>query len=809
VIFHRILRHFARDPGFTLAAVLTLALGIAANATIFSLVYAALLRPLPYKQADQIMVLWASIPGKGIAADWTSWPTIQDWRKQSKSFEDVATELRIDSATLTNRDEPEEIQVGRVSANLFPLLGIRPAIGRTYTSEEETRRDPLVVISFRFWRTRFGSSPSIVGKQIEIDHKKATVVGVMPEAFAFPSADTQLWLPLSFVPQWSAFLSARQSDGFRAIARLKPGVSLSQAQSEMNVIAERLGKLYPNTDAGKGIVLVPIAKQMTDPHIRTALWSLFGAVVLVLLIGCSNVASLLLARGTSRGREFAIRAALGASRSKLIRQLMGESLVLAAVSGLSGLGITIVAQQVLPLIVPSDLAVYAQAELSLPVLAFAVVLSMATTIFFGFAPAWQLSFAEPQSALRGGSRTEIGQRSKSRMRPALIVIEFALAVILLSGTGLLIRSFLLLQKENLGFTPANLLLATINLPGSGPRQTGSTSIFLQDLLARVKSLPGVVDVAATGGTVFSDYTPNTDVITEEAARVSHHVQTEPSTAGVVTETFFPTMRIPLLRGRLFSQYDGPTHPNIAVINKSMADQFWPGKNPIGKRFRYGSPGAIEPEWLTVIGVVGDMNPYGPGSKVISTFYRPYRQVSGPSSTDIVLRCKAADCASLRNQLRQAVRSVSRQVPQFAVRSVSDVLAQMSAPRRFQIWLLGIFSGAALCLATIGIYGLLSYLVSQRTQEIGLRMALGATEWDVFQLVFASGIKLAALGIAIGLGASSLLMRFLRHLLFGVSTNDPITILLVTIVLLGAAFAATFFPARTATRLDPFAAIRHD
>ena len=700
MIFNRPLRQLARDPGFALTAVLTLALGIAANATIFSLVYAALLRPLPYKQADQLMVLWASIPGKGIAADWTSWPTIQDWRKQSNSFEDVAAELRIDSATLTNRDEPEQIKVGRVSANLFPLLGIRPMIGRTYTSAEETRREALAVISSRFWRTRFGSSPSIVGQQIEIDHKKATVVGVMPEAFAFPSADTQLWLPLSFVPQWSGFLSARQSDGFRAIARLRPGVSLNQAQSELNVIAERLGRQYPHTDAGKGIALVPMAKQLTDPHIRTALWTLFGAVVLVLLIGCSNVASLLLARGTIRNREFAIRSALGASRSKLIRQLMGESLVLAAISGLTGLGFTIVLRQVLPLVIPSDLAVYARAELSLPVLAFAGVLSMATAIFFGFVPAWTLSFSEPQGTLRGGSRTEIGQRSKSRLRSALIVGEFSLAVILLSGTGLLIRSFLLLQKENLGFTPVNLLVASINLPGGDSRPTGSTNVFLQDLMSRVKRLPGVMDVAATGGSLFSDYTPNTDVITEDKASLSHHVQTAPSTAGVVTETFFQTMRIPLLRGRPFSRYDGPTHPSVAVINKSMAGRFWPGQNPIGKRFRYGSPGAIEPEWLTVIGLVADVNPYGPGSKVISTFYRPYRQAYGPSSTDIVLRCGSADCALLANQLRQSVRSVNRQIPQFAVRSVTDILAQMSGPRRFQIWLLGIFSGAALRLASM-------------------------------------------------------------------------------------------------------------
>ncbi len=371
----RPLRQFARDPGFTAAAVLTLALGIAASTSMFSIVYAAFLRPLPYKHADQLAVLWASAPEKGIPADWTSWPTIQDWRKQSKSFEEVATELRINSATLAGQDEPEQIKVGRVSANLFPLLGVQPVLGRTYTSEEEVRREALVVISSQFWRTRFASSPSVIGKQIEVDHRRATIVGVMPQSFAFSSADTQLWLPLSFVPQWTAFLNARQSDGFRAIARLRSGVTPKQAQTELNVIAQRLGKQYPDTDAGKGIALISLAKQLTNPQVRTALWMLFGAVVLVFLIGCSNVASLTLARGTIRTREFAIRAALGASRSKLIQQLMSESSVLAALSSSLGLGIAALVLRLLPNIVPSDLLSYAQVGLSLPVLLFAMTLS--------------------------------------------------------------------------------------------------------------------------------------------------------------------------------------------------------------------------------------------------------------------------------------------------------------------------------------------------------------------------------------------------------------------------------------------------
>lgn len=804
----RSLRQLARDPGFTAAAVVTLALGIAANTSIFSIVYAALLRPLPYKQADQVAVLWASIAAKGIPADWTSWPTIQDWRKQSKSFEDVAAELRIDSATLTGQDEPEQIKAGRVSANLFPLLGVQPVLGRTYTSEEEDRREALVVISSQFWRTRFASSSSIIGRQIEVDHKRATVVGVMPQSFAFPSADTQVWLPLSFVPQWSAFLTARQSDGFRAVARLKPGVSLKQAQREMNMIAQRLGEQYPDTDAGKGIVVVSLAKQLTGPHVRTALWMLFGAVVLVLLIGCGNVASLILARGTIRGREFAIRAALGASRFRLIQQLTSESLILVAVSSLLGLGITALLLRVLPRVVPSDLTPSAQMGLSLPALLFGLALSVATAMFFGFVPAWQLSFTEPQNALKGDSRTQAGQRSHSRIRSALIVSEFALAVILLSGTGLLLRSFILLQEENLGFIPTDLLAATINLPIDNSTQTGSTNIFFEDALEQIKSVPGVADAAATAG-LFSDYTPNTDVITEQSAYSSRSVQTAPTTLGIVSEAFFQTMGIPLLRGRSFSKYDGPAHPAVAVINKTMADQFWPGQNAIGKRFRYGSPGAIEPEWLTVIGVVGDMNPNGPGSKIISTLYRPYRQAPWPPGMDIVVRCNTDNCASLGNHVRQAIRSVDRQIPHFAVQTVPDILAQMSAPRRFQIWLLGLFSGVALCLATVGIYGLLSYLISQRTQEIGVRMALGATPHDVLRLVLASGVKLAGVGIVLGLGTSFFLMRLVRHLLFEISTSDPLTMLLVSMTLLTAAFVAGYFPARRAAQLDPLVSIRHE
>jgi putative ABC transport system permease protein len=800
------LRQLMKDPVFTAAAVVTLTLGIAANTSMFSVVYAVLLRPLPYKDASQVAVLWASVPEKGIPADWTSFPTIQDWRNESKSFEDMATELRINSATLTGRDESEEIKVGRVSANLFPLLGVHPVLGRSYTSEEEARREPLVVISSSLWRSQFASSQSVIGQHLEVDHKQATIVGVMPPSFAYPSADTQLWLPLTFVPQWTAFLTARQSDGFRAIARLKPGVSLKGAQSEMDLIAQRLGGQYPNTDAGKGIAVVPLARQMIDPHVRTALWMLFGAVNLVLLIGCSNVASLMLARGTARQREFAIRAALGASRFRILRLLMGESLVLATVSSVLGLGIAIVFLRLLPRIVPTDLASVAHVTMSVPVLLFALALPVLTGILCGFFPAWKLSLGELHGALKGDSRTQAGQRSHSRMRSSLVVSEFALAVILLLGGGLFVRSLLLLQRENLGFTSANLLVATLTLPMDETTQARAAKKSFEDVLEQVKTLPGVADAAVTGS-LFSDYTPNTQIVTEGTEHSSAKVQRVPSTLAIVSETFFRTMEISLLRGRSFSEYDSLGHPAVAVINKSMADQFWPRENPIGKRFRYGSPGAIDPEWLTVIGLAGDVNPNGPGSRPIATFYRAYRQAPWLTSMDIVVRCNSGNPGALGDGLRQSVRSVDHQIPRFEVQTVTAVLAEMSATRRLETWLLGVFAGVALCLATVGIYSVMSYLVSKRTQEIGLRMAFGATEQDVLRLVVGFGIRLAGLGILLGLGVSFFAMRLIRHLLFGVSTSDPLTVLLVSITLFVAALAASYFPARKATRLDPLASIR--
>ncbi len=793
-----------------MAALATLALGIAANTAVFSLVYAALLRPLPYKNADQLAVLWASVPEKGIPADWTSWPTIQDWRKQTRSFEDIATELRIDSATLSGRHEPEEIEpeqikVGRVSANLFPLLGVRPRLGRTYSSEEEAHREPLVVISSKLWHSRFGSSPSAIGQQLEIDHKRATVVGVMPESFAFPSTDTQLWLPLSFVPQWYRFLTARQSDGFRAVARLKPGVSFKQAQSEMNGIAHELGKQYPDTDGGKGIAIVPLAKQMVAARTRTSLQMLLGAVALVLLIGCGNVAGLLLARGTIRRREFAICAALGASRFRIVRQLMGESSALTGISSLLGWAITIVLLDALPRLVPPDFVRFAQAGMSLPVLLFTLGLSVVTGILFGILPAWQLASAEPLSALQGDSRTQAGQRSHSRMRSVLVMGEFAFAVILLSGAGLLLRSLILLQSEHLGFAPANLLMATVHLSLDESTQAKFGRTPFEDILEKVRSMPGIADAAVTGA-LFSNYTPNTDVFTDESSR---RVQTAPSTLEIVSETFFRTMKIPLLRGRPFSEYDGPSRPAVAVINKTMANQAWPRQDAIGKRFRYGSPGEASSEWLTVIGIAGDMNPDGPGSKAIASFFRPYRQTPWPASMDIVVRYNNGNPAQLETGLRQSIRSVNREIPHFAIQTVPSVLAEMSAPRRFETWLVGLFAMAALCLASVGIYGLLHYLVAQRTQEIGLRIALGATSNDVFRLIVFSGMKLAAFGIVFGLGASFFFLRLVRHLLFGVSTNDPSTVIFVSLTLLAAALAASYFPARKAMGLDPMRSLRRE
>ena len=794
------------QPGVPLFIVILLGIGIGANTAIFSVVYGVLLRPLPYADPDRLAVLWATIPKKDIRSDWTSWPTLQYWRRSSRSFVDVAGILRIDTATLTGRDEPMKVNAGRVSANLFSLLGVSPLVGRTYTAEEERLREPLVVLSYKLWRSQFNSSRSAVGSRLEIDHKIATIIGVMPETFAFPDPHTELWLPLTFVPQWPAFLVARQADAFQGIARLRSDVSFEQAQAELDIVAGQLARQHPETERGKGIAVVPLARQITDSRVRLALWLLFGAVATVLLIACSNAASLLLARGLARRREFAIRAALGAGRARLVQQLLVESTILALVAGVLGLALTVAGVRTLIVFAPPDLPRLHEIRISVPVLAFSLCISLLTGIFFGLIPAWQLSFSQPIDALKQFSRTQAGGLGNQRIRALMVAGEFALAVILLTGAGLLVRSLLSLQKVELGFRPDGLLMASIELPEWRTNSTSRPAAFFEQAIAEVRAIPGVENAGVISG-MFDNYVPNTQIVTE--GRNAEIGQPGfPCTRTVLSDDFVRVIGVPLLRGRYFTAQDNSQAPAVALINETMARQFWPGADPVNKRFRFGSPGAIEPAWVTVVGVAGDMHPYGPESHAIAAFYLPHRQAPWVGSMDLVIRARTG-VAMLAGPVRAAVRSVDNRVPRFEIGTVDHRLTELSAPRRFETWLLGGFSAIGLLLAAFGIYGLLHHLVAQRTQEIGIRMALGATPASVARRVMSHGMRFAVVGIAIGVATSLGLTRLMGHLLFGVSPTDPLTFAAATAFLILVAAAASYFPARRARNLDPLLLLRYD
>jgi predicted permease len=797
------LHQLSLKPGFAVLIILLLGIGIAANTAVFSVVYGVLLHPLPYPDPGRIAFLWAAIPKKQIQTDWTSWPTLQDWRAQTRSFTGVAGILRIDSATLTGLDEPVKLKAGRASANLFPLLGVSPLLGRTYTAEEEQRREALVVVSFRLWRDRFNSSAGVIGRQLEIDHKTAKIIGVMPETFSFPEKDTQLWLPLTFVPNWSAFLVARQADAFHGVARLRPGVSLHQAQAEMDLIANRLAGLHPETERGKGIAIVPLARQIADSRIRLQLWLLFAAVACVLLIGCSNVANLLLAHGSIRKREFAVRTALGATRMRLVKQLLVESTVLALLAGILGMVLAGYGIKALVAFAPAVIPRVDEIRISLPVLLFGFGISLLTGILFGLVPAWQLSFSDPNDALKQAPRTQAGALAGNRTRSIMVAGEFALAVVLLTGAGLLVRSLLSLENISLGFRSDHLMIASIELPEWRTRSSSRPATFFEQAIEKIRALPGIEGAGAVTG-FFDNYVPNTQVIVEGQPAAAG--QSAPSSFAVASDDFFRVAGVPLLRGRYFASQDTAQTTSVALINQTMARQFWPNDDPIGKRFRYGSPGAMEPEWLTVVGVVGDTHPYGPESQTIAVFFRPHRQTPWVGSMDLVIRSDT-DFAGIAVAVRSAVRSVDASVPRFEITSAGQRLSQLSAPRRLETWLLGIFSAVALVLAAAGIYGLLYYLVAHRTQEIGIRVALGAAPSDVVRLIMGQGLKAAAFGIAFGLAASLALTRLMNHLLFGVSPADPLTFTAAAAILFLVAMCASYLPARRAMRLDALLLLR--
>jgi putative ABC transport system permease protein len=796
---NQVIRGLFRSPGFTLLAVLTMAVGIGANTAMFSVIENVILRPLPYRDPAGIVMLWSGVPKKDIQKNWTSYPDIQDWRRESHSFKQIAAILRVDTANLSDSKQVERVKVGRVSSGFFPVLGVAPQLGRSWTALEEERRAPVAVVSYGFWQTHFGGASDVIGKPLEIDHKRAVVVGVMPPDFSFPTADTRVWIPLTFIPQWPAFLTARQADAFNAVARLQAGVTPQQAQQEMDSISAHLNKQYPQFEAGKSVNVVPLSEELIGPRIRASLWMLFGAVVFVLFIACTNVASLMLARQSSREKENAVRVALGASRVRLIRLQLVESVVLSLLAALPGVGIAAAAIPVVRAFGPRDIRGFADLRLNPEVLAFCALLSVITGVLFGLGPAWLKARRDPQGALKAGGRTMTGSLARRRLGGVLMALQLALAMVLVTGAGLMLRSFLHVQDVDLGYQPQGLLFLHLDAPrGEG----GEPAALYDEALARIRAIPGVQGAGAIDA-LFSDYVPDLMIDVEGHAHLSAGDDSAASGSHVVSRGYFETAAVPLLRGRFFASTDGPHSQPVAMINESMAKRLWPGENPIDRRFRYGVPGETPSVWRTVVGVVGDTLPDGKESRVYPQFFLPQTQVPWTASMDLVIR---AARLPLANSIRAAILSVSAEIPRFEVTTVDAELEALGNPRRFQTWLLSSFSVIALILAAIGIYGLISYSVSERTAEIGIRMALGARPVDIMSMILGQVSMLAAAGLLLGLAGALALSHAAANLLFGVAWTDGRTLALATLLLFMVALTAGYIPARRATRVDPAIAL---
>ncbi|MGI8743134.1 MAG: ABC transporter permease [Bryobacteraceae bacterium] len=796
------LRLLRKSPTFTLVAMATLALGIGANTAIFSAINAVLLRPLPYKDPAGLAMLWLDNRRLGLHEDLTSYPNFEDWKKQNHVFDDMAGFVPSDTI-LTGLEEPARAIEALVNWNLFSVMGVPPALGRSFTADDDQPdKNRVVILSNGLWKRQFASDSHALGKTIELDGKPHQIVGVMPGGFAFPSKETQLWKPLGLSPR-----SRANRGGFflSVIGRLKPGIAVGQARTEMGAIGARLEAQYPNSNKGYGVWVVPLLAQVVGT-MRQVLLVLVGAVAFVLLIACANVANLFLGRGASREREIAVRAALGAGRGRLIRQLLTESAVLSLIAGGVGLAIALWGIRGLVLLAPKDLPRLDEIAINGRVLAFTLAVSVLAGIFFGIVPALRASRVDLNEGLREGGRTLAGGLRSRYVRSGLTIAEVAFSMILLAGAGLMIRSLLSLQSINPGFQTGNVLTWRISPSRSKYPQAPQVAAFYSDMLRRLQAIPGV-EAAAAITDVFLSITPNSAGFTVEGHPSPPPEQQIEATIDSVSPNYFQAMRAPLLKGRFFDERDGKDTAPVVLINDTMARRFWPGEDPVGKRFRFGDPDRSKAPWLTVAGVVGDMRRQGMdkvarSETFVSMIQRPARGMT------VVVRA-SSDPLKLAGLIRSEVRGLDKDAVLFERSTIADQIGDSLAQRRFETLLLGLFSLIALTLAALGIYGVVYQSVSQRTNEIGIRIALGAQKRDLLRMVMGEGLVLVCAGAFIGMLVALALTRTLTSLLYSVKPTDPITYAAVFLLLAGAAMLASVIPARRATEIDPMAALRHE
>jgi putative ABC transport system permease protein len=790
-------RRLLHHPTFTIVAVLTLALGIGANTAIFSVANGVLLRPLPYPNADRLSMIWMDNTRLPLREDWHSYPDFQDYRDQSTTFDMMAV-FNGTARTLTGEGEPDRLIGAHNSAALFPLLGVPPLKGRVFTDEEETSGAAVVVISAGLWQRQFGGRDDAIEKTIELNGRPTRVIGVMPPEFVFPARETQFWVPTPPTPQ---LRSSRGSLWLQVIGRRKPGVTVEQAQSDLARVNTGILDRFP-AQKGYGVYVVGYHDQIVG-RVRPAILVLLGAVGFVLLIACTNVANLLLARAATREREMALRVAIGAGRGRLIRQLFTESALLGLLGGAGGIALGWLGLRALVATAPADLPRLDAIAVDPGVLAFTLGLSLLTGVLFGMAPALQLARADPGRFLKEGGRGATG--AGRALRRGLVVVEAALAVVLLVGAGLMIRSFIAIQRVDLGMRIDQTLSARIALLGQRYQQPGAVTDFFAELVAQIERLPGVEGAAAVGS-VFLSATPNsTNFSIEGRADFAPDERVEVPVDSV-TPTYFDVMGVPLRAGRSFDARDGTAAPPVVIINDTMARQFWPDEDPIGRRIKYGQLNSQAP-WMTVVGVVADTRRTGYESAVRPETYRPHAQGQDAALT-LVIRT-TGDPEDLIGDVRRVVRALDPMVAVQAVRPLTAIADDMTAQRRLNTLLLVVFAGVAAVLAGVGVYGVMAYSVQQRTRELGVRVALGAAPSTLLGSVLTEGLWLVGIGLAVGLAGAVALGRAMTGLLYEVPATDPLTLAGISVVTIGVAGLASAVPALRAMRLDPVAALRSE
>ena len=793
-------RVLMRNPAFTAVAIFVTALGIGANTAIFSVVNAVLLRPLAYDHPERLLKIQSVDTKRGETGSSISFPNLADYRAQNDTFEAMAA-YTDRTAEISGGSGPERIGELDASIDLFKVLGVQPLLGRTFTPDDEMSASSVVVVSYSMWQRRFAADPNIIGQQITLNNQPRTIIGVLPASFTFPFTGEQLECFLPLNPKGEREVQ-RGAGFFKALGRLKPGVTISQAEAQLQTVAAGLERQYPNEDDGQSVSLISAHEDLVG-NLRTTLLVLLGAVGFVLLIACANVANLQLARATRRGREMAIRVALGASRGRVVSQLLTENLLLSILGGALGLLFAVWGVELISAFVPADIPRFSDAGLDPTVLLFTLATSILTGVFFGLAPALQASKTNLNEALKEGGRSTTDGRARHRVRSLLIVSEVALSLVLLVGAGLLIKSFLRLRTTNPGFNAKNVLTASVSLPVARYPKDELVARFYQRAMESAARLPGIEAVGAILPLPFS----------ENSISTSFSVEGQPDPgpgarpiagARIITPGYIRAMGIPLISGRTFNERDAAGAPWVILINEALARRFFADEDAVGRRLSLG----LNDIHGEIVGVVGDVRNRSLDKEAGPEFYVPSQQL--PVNTmSLVVRTTSDNLTSVGGPLRSVVQELDKDLPLYRVRPMESLVSATVARQRFSMTLIMAFAGLALALAAVGIFSVMSFLVAQRTHEIGVRMALGAQPRAIVSLVVRHGAALTLVGIAAGFGVAFAVTRVMRSLLYEVSATDPAIFIIVPLVVAGVALVACFVPARRATKVDPMVALRYE